>query len=750
MAQTPSNDPKVPPTLLRISTLGPFSIEYRDPHTRAFMPLPKEKWHGKGATPALSLLKLLISQPHRYAPQDWILEQFWPETEVVKAESRLHDASYFLRSLLHPFTSEQDPFFWYVRHTKTGGGGYRLAQHPLIWIDADAFTWYMAAAALHERMGDDPFPFLEKAYHLGARGTFLVEEVYSQWAQARRQELDGAFRLCVHQLGGHSLEKRDFIQAETFVRSYWVNHMTDEDALRLLMNILGEQGRYQEAYACYEQTREQREQAEESIDPRTHDLAQYWRTKPLSRSAKSDPRSVQASPSQLASLLTPENVIQFLQVIQAQWPKTVSNGEALSVLSESDAPLVIVVTTPGSSPTIPSSDLGTWLSHKANELRAIGTSGLPITNQQRQADVHTGIESWNRMVDQNHPQRKEFLSTRRTVLTDLALVSASILGWMQSGKMTAFMAKEFLAECATSLTACYHLLKRDGFLPVEYALSQYLPHLIVLGKSPSSFQKEAASLASQACCLMGLTKFHLLQFHEQARYCEQGVELAQVTGDSVLIAISLTLLGNARGDSHQPQKRLEAYQEAERLLPKEPELLQLFPPRLRSSIYIGLSNAHAFLGHVQDAQYYLGLANEISLRLDDGLFIPSLDYDLSEKIAMEGYVHTDLGNVKDKSDLPAEAYSHYQDADAALAQSEQLLQSTAPQRVWVEIIIQRAGIAIKLGNMENLVEFLKEGSEGAKALGSQRRQEEAKVVWRAGMERWPHEQQVIKLWEWVL
>jgi DNA-binding SARP family transcriptional activator len=343
MAQIPSDDPKVPPTLLRISTLGPFTIEYRDPHTATFVPLPKEKWHGKGAMPAFSLLELFISQPHRYAPQDWILEQFWPDMETSKAEDRLHDASYFLRRLLSPFTSEENPFFWYVRHTKTGGGGYRLAEYPLIWIDADAFAWYMQHAALYERMGDDPFPFLEKAYQLGARGTFLVEEVYSEWAEARRKELDGALRLCVHQLGRHCLEKRDFIQAEYFVRSYWVNHMTDEDALRLLIDILGEQGRYQEAYDCYRQTKSIREQEREAIDPRTHDLAEYWRTKPISRPAKSDPQparvpsSVFPSWTVLEHLLKPrhsenETLWQLGTSLVQSLPVTYNKGDQLLML----------------------------------------------------------------------------------------------------------------------------------------------------------------------------------------------------------------------------------------------------------------------------------------------------------------------------------------------------------------------------------------------------------------------------------
>ncbi len=47
----------------------------------------------------------------------------------------------------------------------------------------------MEHAAVYERMGDDPLPFLEAAYHLGSRGMYLIEETYSKWAEARREEL---------------------------------------------------------------------------------------------------------------------------------------------------------------------------------------------------------------------------------------------------------------------------------------------------------------------------------------------------------------------------------------------------------------------------------------------------------------------------------------------------------------------------------------------------------------------------------
>jgi len=336
-------------------------------------------------------------------------------------------------------------------------------------------------------------------------------------------------------------------------------------------------------------------------------------------------------------------------------------------------------------------------------------------------------------------------STRSTVRADLVLVSASILTWVQSGKITTLIAKEFLAQCATSITACSHLLKGDGFLPVEYALSQYLPHLIALAKSPSPVQKEAAYLAAQGCCLASLVKLHQLRFHERVACCQQGVEFARVTGDSLLLATTLAELGIAWFESGESENMLKEYQEAESLLPKEPPL---FPLRLQSRIYTGLSGAYARTGHLQEAKNYLDLANAISLSSDDDLFIPCLDYDLSFKILWESFIHIDLEHLlKDQNKVPnKEARFHLGKANTAL---EQELPASTPERVLTEIILQRALVAVKLGDLDTLEKYLKEGAQRAKALESKKRQEEAKAVWREAMLRWSHEDRVIELWEWV-
>jgi DNA-binding SARP family transcriptional activator/tetratricopeptide (TPR) repeat protein len=726
MAQTPSDDPKVPPTLLRISTLGPFSIEYRDPHTRVFMPLPKEKWHGKGSLPALSLLKLLISQSHRYAPQDWILEQFWPDTEVVKAESRLHDASYFLRSLLHPFTSEQDPFFWYVRHTKTGGGGYRLAEYPLIWIDADAFAYYMGAAALHERMGDDPFPFLEKAYHLGARGTFLVEEVYSEWAQARRQELDGAFRLCVHRLGRHYLERRDFIQAEYFVRSYWVNHMTDEDALRLLMDILGEQGRYQEVNDCYRQTRELREQAGEALDPRTHDLAEYWRTKPMSRPAKPSPQPALVSPAQSSLSTGPSHII----IVSSNEDdiRRIIKGETNA---EDFLKRPTVMDSAGES-----SDTVSLL--KAGSL--VCQAQLTIC-QQQQKYIQDQIQRGNTMGGDANQLTDTNQITRRHLI-EMAFVAAPLLTNVQRERPRPFMVEEFLSEATTSITACWHLLRGDGLTVVERAVPQYLSVLEGLVKHSSLYRQRASYLAAQGFLLLSLVTYHRLHLADYVMYRQQAVKYAREAGDLTLLVTSIRDLGKAFLYNGQRTDALETSLEAERYS-QSTEIARF----LRSSVLSELGRPYAQQGKSEEVVQYMDEARTLPTDADDTtpVFL-STDYGLDRIILREGLSNLDLGDYEREGGNASDAHKYYKKAAKKLAQIEQLPPNViVPERIRIEIETNWALAEARAGNRDGFIIHFKNGFRGAKLLGSAKREQEAIESLIVALELWSHEKLVTNL-----
>ncbi len=171
----------------------------------------------------------------------------------------------------------------YIHGGHGSGSSYRLREYPLIWIDADAFDWNVEQAARMERFGDASLPFWERAYELAQRGTFLVDELYSDWAEERRKELEAHLRQCVHQLAHLYRKQGDKTLAALRLRTYWQAYPTDEDALGPLMELQGEQELYQEAEACYQQLLTALQREGKKPDLRTQDVAEYLRVKQIQR-----------------------------------------------------------------------------------------------------------------------------------------------------------------------------------------------------------------------------------------------------------------------------------------------------------------------------------------------------------------------------------------------------------------------------------------------------------------------------------
>jgi tetratricopeptide (TPR) repeat protein len=273
-------------TLIRIYVLGPLTIEW----SQEVMPFPKERLVGRGAAPALGLIKALISQPHRFALRDWLMEQFWPNTQRSRAEERLDDVASGLRSLLRP-PGSQAKILQYIHGSNGKGCGYQLESYPLIWVDADALSWYVEQAARCERFGQDALSLWEQAFQLASRGDFLPEELYSDWATSRRESVVGQYRQCVHRLTALLREGGATEQAVLRLRTYWQAHPADEDALRPLLELLGEQERYQEAEDYYQQCVVALDQLESGRQPdqRTKDILEFLHVKQIRRERPAAP-----------------------------------------------------------------------------------------------------------------------------------------------------------------------------------------------------------------------------------------------------------------------------------------------------------------------------------------------------------------------------------------------------------------------------------------------------------------------------
>ena len=240
---------------IRIWLCGPLQVAWVDPTTGEDHLLAEEDLHGRDSTQALSLLKLLLCQPTRQAHRDWILEQFWLDQAQSAASHRLDNITFALRKLLR-FPDTNEPLLRTTMGKRSEGTMYSLPTYPSLWVDADALSWNMEQAARLQRFGENALPLWQRAYDLLQRGPFLADEPYSDWAQPRREQIEGFRRQCIHALWCGYIEQYGEIgkpEAILVLLSYWQQHKTDEDALRPLMELLGEQERYQEAEEYYQQ-----------------------------------------------------------------------------------------------------------------------------------------------------------------------------------------------------------------------------------------------------------------------------------------------------------------------------------------------------------------------------------------------------------------------------------------------------------------------------------------------------------------
>src|SRR5579885_122257 len=283
---------QTPAPLVRVMTCGLLTLEIAqaivstDPPQARYRVLVPERLRERGVVPALTLLKLLVSRPQRFAPADWLREQFCRGEGEAFSSKRLDTLAWLLRDLLCP-PAYESLRRQIVAHTRAmGGAGYQLGGYRLFWVDHEALSWQVEQAVRMERFGDDSLPFWQRAYELAKRGEYFPDEVYSEWAEARREEIAGLRRQSVLALARLFTEREGRAgeeQALVLLRSYWTAHPRDEDILRPLMELLGRRECYQEALDSYAKLCRVLEEDGQQPDPHTQDVVEYLRAKHIQR-----------------------------------------------------------------------------------------------------------------------------------------------------------------------------------------------------------------------------------------------------------------------------------------------------------------------------------------------------------------------------------------------------------------------------------------------------------------------------------
>ena len=229
--------PKHP--LLRIITLGEFAIErlVTVPSEGAGEPpryerLARSEWGNRG--PAMTLLKVLVCRPNRRATREELIEAIWPDNAAINTTHALESAASVLRR--HILRSGEVGSL--LLTLRSGGETiFKLAGQQRLWVDADALLSLVSQAMRAECRGQDPLPLLEEARGL-ARGEFLEDDLYAEWAQPRRHTLGGARHRVLFKLIDRYLQDERTGLAEELLFTALEEDPADEDALCRLMVLL--------------------------------------------------------------------------------------------------------------------------------------------------------------------------------------------------------------------------------------------------------------------------------------------------------------------------------------------------------------------------------------------------------------------------------------------------------------------------------------------------------------------------------
>jgi tetratricopeptide (TPR) repeat protein len=730
----------IPVPLARITTCGMLQVEVLkevvsvNPPLGRYVVLSMQTLRGRGAVPSLMLLKLLASSPHRFATKDTLTTQMQQEMEKGTAIRLDTYASYLRGSLCQLDASPAliDPLrllaVEYLRNGRGSGPGYRLGPYPLLWLDTEALTYQVEHGILMENMGEPALalPFWQRAYQLASRGEYLPDEPHSDWAQSTREQVASYLKQSVHALRRLLLAERGEVAKEEVIlllRSYWLAYKTDEDALRPLMELLGEQERFGEAQEYYQQCVVALEQSEVGRKPakQTNDLYEFQRIKQLrrepSRSSHKGEHIVLEKGRTLSALHFPSSL---LEAFSRPGNSLGAQGKIEEMLFMPEHAMIYIGHEARAGINIAQfiTEVDDWIGHAAScqELQLILAQKIRIAHGQSEQRN----EETNRSLEQ------------ATLLTALATLPLALITSLQQNRRPEIQVEALLPRCAASLTACWFLISSSDLRIVKQNLLVYLPTLEVLAQHYSKYQPVAASLAAQGCMLQAILTLHQLALAEREYSCRKAINYSNTSGDSRLQAAAWMYLGYTHCYQGKPEEAIYTFLQALRCLGELQSLL-------RSDIYMGLAYAYGQCKEEKKACDALTLAQRYFPMYPE--HDPSYLYascGLSALYIWEGRTYLALGEH-----YPGRGY--YQKAWASLEQ----ITGTRPasERDRTEIIIYQSKAALGQRDLATAACCLGTGLDAAVALGSKRRVSEACETYLHMCRDWPNEPRTQALME---
>jgi DNA-binding SARP family transcriptional activator len=702
---------------LRLLTFGPFTLLCHG------TPLT-DKWLAGSTTPATLLKVLLCAGPamdsHRRPARsglawerhemslDALIEAIWSEEEQPEdAPAALAVAKSRLNQVVQQAVNDPQREL-ILRIGRTDEASYAL-NLEMVSIDADEFEATIFAATQAEDRGEDALPLWEQAFGL-VQGDFLPQDRYADWAQARRERLQARYRHCLYHLTARYAQQGRINKALSLIHPYVIAHPADQDALCLLVPLLAEQRRYDEALRCAERYEQDvREYGEEPA----------------------------ASVTALAEAIRQQQDAHVLRTAQsllaASSPSVVSSAQMIVVASEPTVKLL--ASTPDARQERPQP--ARWFDSKRASIAILieQWQGRATHCDELESLIHQELSMFDRVQSLYAPETHRL--SRREALAALLALPPALLAAVQEPLPPAMVLEEFLPRCTASITACQHLMRGQEFFTVEQTLAEYLPIVEMLARQPSHYQQAAARLAAQGRRFLAVLAHHRLDIEQKILHYKKAVDYSRLAEDDNLQAAILSHLGITYAQLKQPEQAMHYYQEA---LQYE----QAFSPLIRSTLFGRLAFSQAQLGREHEALASLDAARA-SLPDHPEDDPGSLFDDSGNTQVYTGWTYFELSKPHDPDELPKRNY--LEQAWSAYRHITENPQKSGSERVHIEVINHQAATALALRNMEQFEKYFLLGANGAKALNSAKRKQEALLNWKAARKVWPQEGRIADLAE---
>ena len=187
-----------------------------------------------------AILRYLVAQANYCATMDTLMDVLWPDDKPEVARHKVQVAvSALRRTLNHGFTCDS-------------GGGYILCQNgvyrinPIISITTDVDIFLSLYQAGRQSKGGTAIAHFEKACRLYS-GPFLVEDIYSDWSFALREQLGQSFITMCHALADYSLSTGHCEASIQWASAILKENQCNEVAHRQLMRAYAACGQRSEA-----------------------------------------------------------------------------------------------------------------------------------------------------------------------------------------------------------------------------------------------------------------------------------------------------------------------------------------------------------------------------------------------------------------------------------------------------------------------------------------------------------------------